>query len=74
MRSFIKQAKVWTLELERNQRAERSSRGVTHERDLSLRGMETTEREGKFCILEMEGQVSCRGGRRETSNLEKMGS
>ena len=36
--------------------------------------METRERVGEDLISVTDGQDSCRGGRRDTSNLEKTGS
>ena len=41
---------------------------------MSLTGTKTAERVGEDLISDMVGQVRCRGGRRETSNLEKTGS
>ena len=38
------------------------------------RGTETTDRIGEEHISEMEGQVSCNGGRREISNPEIRGA
>ena len=41
---------------------------------LSLTGTETTERVEEDLITATDGQISCRGGRRDTSNLEKTGT
>ena len=77
VRSLMKQVKELTLELERNQRAERSRRGVTQER-LVVKGNGNHGVRGLGLYLgtegKAEGKVSCRGGRRETSNFKKMGS
>ena len=65
----MKKVEELTLELNRNQK-QRDLVEDSHSRFLSPRGTETTEREGEEPISEIEGQVSCRVGRREISYSE----
>ena len=67
----MKAVEQLTSELKRNQRAVGACRCVTQQEQISVRNGDQKERR---CISETEGQVSCRGGRRERSNPERLGS